>query len=52
MTWPKYVLIALYILSILGTIAGIGKPRKPTTPEFAIGALIMSAIMVSLVLLA
>jgi hypothetical protein len=52
MTWPKYVLLALYGLSVLYTIGSIGKPRQPTTPESAVAALIFTGLLVVLVVLA
>lgn len=35
MTWFDYVLIALWIFSMLVSVATIGKPRTPTTPNVA-----------------
>ena len=49
MTWPKIVLIAWIALSALVTIATIGKPRKTMTPDVAVGAVIIDAILIALV---
>jgi len=48
-TWPKIVLIAWLALSVLMTIATIGKPRKTMTPDVAVAVVIIDAILVALV---
>jgi hypothetical protein len=52
MTWPKYVLLALYAASAILTVAWIGKPRKPTTPGVAALTLVFSAMLAWLVVIA
>jgi hypothetical protein len=52
MTWPKYVLLALYGVSAILTVAWIGKPRKPTTPGMAAFLVVWSAFLAWLVVIA
>lgn len=52
MNWAKWVLVVIYILSILGTITSVGKQRKPLTSEEAVFAVVFTGLMVSLVLVA
>lgn len=52
MNWAKWVLVVVYILSILGTITSVGKQRKPLTSESAAFAVVFTGLMVSLVLVA
>lgn len=39
-------LIAAYVLAALGTVAMIGRPRKPVTPGGAAFTLIFTAVLV------
>lgn len=52
MTWPKYVLIALYVLSLVLTVLSIGKERKPYTPRDAAWLMVWTGGLAALVVLA
>jgi hypothetical protein len=52
MTWPKYVLVVIYALALLGTISQIGKPREPLSPGSASFSVVFTGLMVALVLVA
>ena len=52
MSWAKWVLVVIYILSILGTVASVGKERKPLTSGSASFSVVIVGLMISLVLVA
>lgn len=52
MTWPKYVLLARYVLSAFICVSQIGKPKKPTTPGLACALLVVLAGLAALVVIA
>lgn len=52
MTWPKILLLAFYAYTSIVVVANIGKPRKPTTPGVAVGALVIAGGLATLVVLA
>ena len=52
MTWPKIILLAWYALSLLTTIATVGKPKKPTTPGIATAVVVVLGILAWLVVIA
>lgn len=46
MPWYAWVMVTLYAISVLVTLASVGEPRKPLTLEQAALAVIMSFLMV------
>ncbi len=52
MTWQKYVLVALYAISLLANIAAIGKPRPALTPRTVVVLAVAVAGMCALVVTA
>lgn len=52
MSWQKWTLIALYVVSALLTVATIGRPRKPLEAGTAVAVLIIDALLVLLVVTA
>ena len=50
MVWQQWAFLVWGLLSILGTIALIGKPKVPTTPGMAIVSVIMTGLLIWLVL--
>jgi hypothetical protein len=52
MSWPKWVLIALYVFTALANVASVGKERKPLSPGVATASLVVTGILVVLVVLA
>ncbi|WP_165350451.1 hypothetical protein [Xylanimonas protaetiae] len=52
MTWPSIALITYLALSALIVIAGVGKPREPITPGLAVGTVVTTAALITLVVIA
>ncbi len=52
MTWQKWALVTIYVITLLGTIARIGQPRQPNTPADATAALIFTGALILLVVTA
>jgi hypothetical protein len=52
MNWAKWVLVVIYILALLGTIASVGKPRKPLDSGAAAFSVVFTGVLISLVLIA
>lgn len=52
MTWPKWILLAFFALSVLSTVATIGKPRNATTPGLAVVSIVLTAVLAALVVTA
>ena len=52
MSWPKWVILSWYALSMLVIIAKIGKERKPITPPEAALSLIFTGALAWLVVIA
>lgn len=46
MHWFDWLLVGVWVLSIISTIATIGKPRDPTTPAVAVGATIVHLLLI------
>lgn len=48
MTWPwyAYVLIGVMVMSALGTVWSVGKPRRPLTPDTAVFVIVTNALMI------
>lgn len=52
MNYALYVLAGLQVVGALFTVGRIGKPRKPTTPGDAVVIMVVSAIFVTILILA
>ena len=52
MTWPKYVLLIIYIFALIGTVAQVGKARKPLDSGAASFSVVFTGILIALVLMA
>lgn len=47
----KWIIISMFAIGALASIAMIGKERKPTTPAAAIGSVIASCAYIALILI-
>jgi hypothetical protein len=52
MSAAKWILIGMYVFSMIYTITLIGKPRKPYTPEAVAVSSLFSLGMIALVIVA
>ncbi len=52
MTWPKWLLIGWYLITLPILIASIGKPRQPFTPANAAALVIVVSVIIVLVVIA
>ncbi|WP_368089645.1 hypothetical protein [Bifidobacterium breve] len=50
MVGQQIVLIVFLILSVLGNISTVGKPREPLTPGIAAWSTLINLIMIGLIL--
>lgn len=50
MMGQQIVLIAFLILSVLGNILAVGKPREPLTPGIAAWSTLIALILIGLIL--
>lgn len=49
MSWQKYLLCVIYVVSLIAYVAQTGKPRRPTSVADAASAVGLTAVMVWLV---
>lgn len=52
LTWPKMVLLALFVLLALTNIAQIGKPRRPLEPGAVVIATVLQGVICWLIIIA
>lgn len=43
-----WLLVAYLVVNALGTIYLVGKPRKPITPEVAVGCLLVYVLLITI----
>ena len=46
MSWQQWLLVGFFAFAALANITTIGEPRKPTTPNSAVVALIAQALLI------